>query len=424
MAGMATLSFVLVTVSAASSSAQNQRQKTIGSPTTSDAKRDKLTALFDAYEFDEAVTLIEKEIKTAQRTGKPTAALEDELRQARLGATMLKGTEKVFIVDSLVVPRATFLQAYKLSRECGIIGPLASLVPALSKMRCGQTAHINDLGDRIVFSAPDSAGRLKLQASDRLGNQWSQPRQLSGMGQADDIQDYPYMMADGTTLYYAAQSSESLGGYDIFVTRYNNATGQYVKAENVGMPFNSPANDYLMVIDEGTGIGWFVSDRRQPADKVCIYRFIPNVSKEVYDYTPENEAHVRRLARIASLAESQTDTKVVAQAKARLLQSEQAKHNATSSVSHYYVIDDATVYTSTSQFRNATARRLAQETDALRGSIDKAEERLEQLRTAVDQSKSNSAAAEIGQLEQQLPQLYTALKEKEKAMRRAELGSE
>ena len=111
MAGMATLSLVLVTVSAASSSAQNQRQKTIGSPTTSDAKRDKLTALFDAYEFDEAVTLIEKEIKTAQRTGKPTAALEDELRQARLGATMLKGTEKVVSVDSLVVPRATFLQA-------------------------------------------------------------------------------------------------------------------------------------------------------------------------------------------------------------------------------------------------------------------------------------------------------------------------
>lgn len=93
------------------------------------------------------------------------------------------------------------------------------------------------------------------------------------------------MMADGMTLYFAAKGEESLGGYDIFVTRYNKSTGEFVRAENVGMPFNSPANDYLMAIDETCNIGWFVTDRNQTADNVCIYRFIPNETREVYDFS-------------------------------------------------------------------------------------------------------------------------------------------
>ena len=54
--------------------------------------------------------------------------------------------------------------------------------------------------------------------------------------------------------------------------------------ENVGMPFNSPYNDYMYVIDEFNDLGWFASDRYQPEDKVCVYVFVPNESKQVYDY--------------------------------------------------------------------------------------------------------------------------------------------
>ena len=49
-------------------------------------------------------------------------------------------------------------------------------------------------------------------------------------------------MADGVTIYYASDG-EGLGGYDIFVTRYNTNTDTYLVPENVGMPFNSPYND-------------------------------------------------------------------------------------------------------------------------------------------------------------------------------------
>ena len=55
------------------------------------------------------------------------------------------------------------------------------------------------------------------------------------------------------------------------------------------MPFNSPANDYMYAIDEFNNIGWFASDRYQPDNKVCIYVFVPNSSKEVYNYESTDE---------------------------------------------------------------------------------------------------------------------------------------
>ena len=43
--------------------------------------------------------------------------------------------------------------------------------------------------------------------------------------------------------------------------------------DNYGLPYNSTANDYFLAIDERNNLGWLVSDRYQPEDKVCILYF-------------------------------------------------------------------------------------------------------------------------------------------------------
>ena len=56
-------------------------------------------------------------------------------------------------------------------------------------------------------------------------------------------------------------------------------TDTYLAPENVGMPFNSPYNDYMYVIDEFNNLGWFASDRYQPEDKSAYmysFRHHPN----------------------------------------------------------------------------------------------------------------------------------------------------
>ena len=86
-------------------------------------------------------------------------------------------------------------------------------------------------------------------------------------------------MPDGVTLYFANNGENSLGGYDIFMTRRSDGDGEgkeYFQPQNVGMPYNSPFNDFMMAIDEASGLGWWATDRNQIPGKVTVYVFIPS----------------------------------------------------------------------------------------------------------------------------------------------------
>ena len=54
------------------------------------------------------------------------------------------------------------------------------------------------------------------------------------------------------------------------------------------MPYNSPYNDYMLVMDEGTGLGWWASDRGAAPDSVTVFIFVPNKSRVNYDPDTEN----------------------------------------------------------------------------------------------------------------------------------------
>lgn len=378
--------------------------------------------LLNEYRFEEASALISKEIKAAQRKKQSTAVMEAALERARKGDEMLHGTEKTVFVDSIVVDRSRFLAAFRLSRETGRIGSVSALFPrnAWGEGHPDATGYVNELGDKGYIAAPDSAGQMKLFTVDRLGNAWTAPEPLAGIGENDTAEGYPFVMADGVTLYYAAQGSESLGGYDIFVTRYNPDLHAYVRPENIGMPFNSPANDYLYVVDETANIGWFVSDRNQPADKVCIYIFIPNESREVYDIDAEGDEAVRRAARIAAIAETQRDKAAVAAARGRLAQIEKTDDGATGFPVRF-VINDRTVYDKLSQFRKPAARRLAAQWLKADQQLRLMKEQLSQAREAYGRKRNENLKNSILQLEKDVETLEKSVNDMAKNMRKAEL---
>lgn len=376
--------------------------------------------LINEYKFDEAINVLQKELTTAQRKKKPTAALEAQLRQAQLGANMLSGTEKVVFIDSITVPRKLFLSRFHLSEGCGKVDVPSRLLESLSSVRTGISAYQNELEDRIIFSIPDKTGHSRLYASDRLANSWSKPEPLPGLDN-DSIQDFPYLMPDGMTLYYAAQGEKSLGGYDIFVTRYNTETQQYLQPENIGMPFNSPANDYLYVVDEQAQIGWFVTDRNQPADTVCIYRFIPSPSREIFERTDDNEEQIRAAAQIRSIKESQAQKNTEIAAALERLKNIGQESDDDSNGKFRFVINDANVYTSLSQFRQARAREMAANWMEKNEKLQATARQLDTLRVQYHEQPGSVIRDQILRLEPLVRQLEEEIAALAKEIRKVEL---
>lgn len=379
--------------------------------------------LMNAYRFDEAITALTKMIDEEKKKKNSTVTLEAQLHQARMGAEMLSGTERITIIDSMVVDADAFLSAYRLSVGCGTLAPLASIAPTLvrNSTQGAMPAFLNDFGDRMVFADTDSAGLTKLYECFTSAAGMERPVRLTGMGSDDDDQAYPYLLSDGVTLYFAAQGEESLGGYDIFVTRRMSATGPFVKAENVGMPFNSPANDYMMVIDEQARIGWFVSDRRQPAGKVCIYRFVPNDVRQTLSPDTDSADAIRQQARITSIAACCADATERNEALARLQSIRSSEEGTTTggrrSGSRPLVLPGDVLCTSPSQLKDGRARAIAERLFAIQTQLAQKSQRLEALREEYSVRQTGMIRNNILNLENEVATLYSEQKSQRAALR-------
>ena len=189
------------------------------------------------------------------------------------------------------------------------------------------------------------------------------------------------------------------------MTRLNLNTGHFLSPENLGMPFNSPYNDYMMAIDEVNNVGWFASDRYQPEDKVIIYVFIPNVEKEIYQGGDEETA--RSLGKISSIKQTWKENNRYAQILQHIYHMAETEESAPKA-DFTFIVNNRIVYTSWADFENKEAKDLYIKATECRKQIAETEARLSELRKkyAVQRGDKKALAQEIGQLEATLLSLY------------------
>ena len=374
------------------------------------------------YQFDEAEELLNQNIKKRTRRRQTTTVEEEKLQTVKRMRSMINATERLTVVDSIVVNKKNFLDHIKLSEESGTLHTYAAFFNRSDSSGC--TVYRSELGNKIYFSQPDENKTLRLYTSDLVGGKWTTPHELDEL-EGDTVQNYPFMMSDGVTLYYAAQGNESIGGYDIFVTRYDMDEKKFLYPENIGMPYNSPANDYMLAIDEFNNLGWFVSDRNQPEGKVCIYVFIPNDIRKVYDtniYPPEDLAPLALLTRIA---DTWGDQDAVKEARQRLQEVLSAPKKVVKKKDFEFVINDQTTYTLLKDFQSKEGRdRMARWMKNMR-QLELNQQHLQTLRdryAASNEAQRQTLGPQILQIEAQCEKDEAAMKAEEKAIRNLEIS--
>ena len=344
---------------------------------------------------------------------KPAPVVEEPQEDPRI-TNMREMTQQIIIVDSIVVNKDQFLASIRLSSECGQLMNTG----AFFRNQLQGTLYLNEMGNKVYFSQPDGH-QQQLYTADKLGNEWSKPQPLQGLSEGIDEASYPFMLTDGLTFYFAGKGEESIGGYDIFMTRYDSRSGSFLKPENIGMPFNSEANDYMYAIDEANRIGYFASDRRQPEGKVCIYIFIPSDTRKTYDNSKYTEDQIRNFADIASIADTWGNG---TERKAALdrIKSKYATHDVPGQL--VSTGDAASAVEFHSKEANSLYQKLLKEQNAL-DIVNSSLDMLRQKYHKANASERNRMKSEILKLEEQALQLNTSVKQLTKATRNAEINS-
>lgn len=362
--------------------------------------------------------------KKKKRVGKKPA-VEIPKEDPRI-TNMREMTQQIIIVDSIVTDKNQFLPHLRVSHESGTV---LSPRQFLNKSQDDSTSvFVNEMGNKAYFSLPDDSLRQQLYTIDKLGGEWSRPMTLQGISDGINEAAYPFMLTDGITFYFAGKGEESIGGYDIFFTRYDSHTSRFLKPENLGMPFNSEANDYMYAIDEYNRIGYFVSDRHQPEGKVCIYIFVPSDSRKTYDLSAYTEQQMRGFADISRIADTWGDGKERQAALARLKNLRKAGKDTqtanTADSDQLLVISDALTYSSAKDFRSREAAALYEQLVTARKQLSTINKELDSARD--DFAKANASdreglKKEILLAEKEVLQLAERVKTLEKQARNTEI---
>lgn len=139
--------------------------------------------------------------------------------------------------------------------------------------------EVQPLGDKINDPAWDSQPCLSLDgkelffASRRNGNadlyhcyrdedgQWSKPESLGSVINTKGTEMAPFIHPDGKTLYFSSDTHIGMGGFDLFVSRRNEA-GEWSEPVNLGYPINT-AGDEINFIVAADGHTALISSMRE-----------------------------------------------------------------------------------------------------------------------------------------------------------------
>ena len=124
----------------------------------------------------------------------------------------------------------------------------------------------NDDARKIYFSSEDEDGIRNIYVTEYQDTIWTCPALLNEhlISPAEEI--YPMVSPDGRTLYFASSGLYGVGGFDIYMSEWSDEDNDWSVPVNMGFPYSSPADDFLLVNTDDSRYTFFASNRECSAD--------------------------------------------------------------------------------------------------------------------------------------------------------------
>ena len=246
-------------------------------------------SLHRAYLFDDA---IDKYMQAAEEDidEKTRTSLMKKAQEAQYAINMTEFCAEPHVVGRQRFHSKDFFQYYPLRSQGwhSSPNPLDSLD--------GYPTYFPRGDKSIIFSAVDFAGTRSLFITHETDTLWTAPRLLGESLTTMGSEIFPMLSPDGKTLYFASDELYGMGGFDLYSSTWDEATQSWQDPVNMGFPFNSPGDDFLLVDTDDGKYTIFASNRDCSRDSVYVY---------VVDYAASRDRKVIRshdeIVRIASL---------------------------------------------------------------------------------------------------------------------------
>lgn len=159
------------------------------------------------------------------------------------------------------------------------------------------TAGLSTDGNLIFFSRETGKGRTgtDIYMSRRLPNRaWGIPQKLPDIINTRFNESFPHLMADGKTFYFCSEGHASMGGFDIFISEWDELTNTWSPPKNAGYPINTVDDDYNISLSTTGRYGYVAQFRRDEGyGERDIYRITFNDADPVWTIVRGSITNIR-----------------------------------------------------------------------------------------------------------------------------------
>lgn len=177
-------------------------------------------------------------------------------------------------VDRLSNPHDIF---YSEKNKSGNYGELKDFGPSINSKSSEMGATLTITSDTLFFASnrPGGFGGFDIYMSFRRPDgSWSPATNIGEPINTADDENYPYITADGKYLYFSCNGRNSMGGYDIFKSKFEN--NKWTEPVNLGYPINDTYDNYNIALTSNSRYGYINKFDEKSIGGLDIYRVIFN----------------------------------------------------------------------------------------------------------------------------------------------------
>jgi len=229
------------------------------------------------YRFDDAIKAYERFKQNASSSDLKKHPVDHLIQMCGDGKTLLKDVHDLDVLVKKELSLADYFHAYDLSANGGtaLVEPDDFKTKLDKKKQLSSIVYLSPDRNEVYFASygdndENSKDIYKVKRLPTGG--FSKAENLGTIINTPYDEDFPFYDAPTHTLYFSSKGHNSMGGYDIFKSVYNQDYNTWSTPVNMDFPINTPDDDILFIADTLGQTAYFASTRTSPGGTIDIYK--------------------------------------------------------------------------------------------------------------------------------------------------------
>lgn len=222
------------------------------------------------YNFEQAIHIYNRLLEQTSDSAK-RESLQNLIMQSENGRSLLEFAFEPSVVAKKSFAKSTFFLHYPGFPDKSWCSAPKSLLPDAQGAEF-PVVHYPSGSGKILFSAPDNSGSWNIYVTRQLNDTlWSTPEILGGNLVSMGNELFPILCNNEKTLYFSSNGHSGVGGYDLYVSNWDEESNDWSVPQNLGFPYSSPQDDFLFYNTPDGLYTLFASNRDCHSDSLMVY---------------------------------------------------------------------------------------------------------------------------------------------------------